>query len=127
MQYSIKDLIKKLNKKIKNNSFDFTSSSFPKKLELKEKNFIQVEKVIENDSEKDVWDTLNINDLPWAIEKLVETIKKEIEDAENCLNKVCVYNEPVDNSILNEISSTLNTMSYRQFKDLVNKDARRNS
>lgn len=128
MQYSIKDLVSKLNKKIKNESVDSLDYSFFNKKD-------EISYVIPNTKknlsapqiEEDVWDTLELSDLSWAVEKLIKSINKEIEMGENQLNKVIIYNEPVNESILNKISTTLNDMSYRQFKDLVNKDARRNS
>lgn len=128
MQYSIKDLVSKLNKKIKNESVDSLDYSFFNKKD-------EISYIIPNTKknlsapqiEEDVWDTLELSDLSWAVEKLIKSINKEIEMGENQLNKVIIYNEPVNESILNKISTTLNDMSYRQFKDLVNKDARRNS
>lgn len=99
MQFNIKDVIKQLNFQMSDQYLNFPMVVPAKPIKIKEP--LIKEPLIEED-----------NVVPSSEENYVEEVYTE-ENEE-------VY-EQESNSTLENIRQTLETMSYRQFKDLVNK------
>jgi len=104
MQFNIKDVIKQLNFQMSDQYLNFPMVVPAKPIKIKEpliKEPLIEETLIEED-----------NVVPSSEENYVEEVYTEEKEE--------VY-EQESNSTLENIRQTLETMSYRQFKDLVNK------
>lgn len=107
MQFDIKDLIKQLNNQ---NEDDFDCLPV-----IKTKNKIKKPKKQVYIEKKEVQPIDNSN------HELFEIGENIIEILQNETQSILQNSFEDDNSVLAEITDTIKTMSYRQFKDLVNK------